>query len=271
MSELGYSVSSVVSDSASSRVYVSGSSELRYLRAIVLTEFGTSYLRSPRLECRMRIVALVGQKGGVGKTTTTMNLAAVTAKHSRVLVVDVDPQRSTTWWAENAGERLPFDFTADVDPGNLSRMRELPYDVIFVDTPGSLDNTTVLSTVLDAADFVILPLNPEPLNTPALARTIRQHIEPRGLDYRVLLNKIDRRRSGQLEDWEQLVDGGLRIPRFSQHVRLAASIADAPLDGKVVTEYSDTRQNANAIFDYTAVAFELAAIWANDTVTVGSN
>jgi chromosome partitioning protein len=218
----------------------------------------------------MRIVALVGQKGGVGKTTSTMNLAAVTSKHSRVLVVDVDPQRSTTWWAENAGERLPFDFAADIDPRNLSRMRELPYDVIFVDTPGSLDNTAVLSTVLDSADFVILPLNPEPLNTPALARTIREHIAPRGIDYRILLSKIDRRRGGQLEDWEKLVDEGLKLLRFKQHVRLSASIADAPLDGKVVTQYSDTRSHAAAIFDYNAVALELTSIWANTLTNVGS-
>jgi chromosome partitioning protein len=218
----------------------------------------------------MRIVALVGQKGGVGKTTTTMNLAAVMAKHSRVLVVDVDPQRSTTWWAENAGEKLPFDFAADVDPTNLKRLRELPYDTIFVDTPGSLEDTTVLSAVLDAADFVILPLNPEPLNTPAMVRTVRQHIAPRNLQHRVLLSKIDRRRPGQLEDWEQLVDNGLKLPRFKHYIRLYAAHADAPLEGKVVTQYADTRQNANAIFDYTHVAMELISLWANNTDKAGS-
>ena len=210
----------------------------------------------------MQIVALVGQKGGVGKTTTTMNLAAVMAKHFNVLVVDVDPQGSTTWWAENAGDKLPFDFAADVDPMNLQRLRELPFDAIFIDTPGSLEDTKVLSAVLDNADFVILPLNPEPLNTPAMVRTIRQHIAPRGLPYRVLLSKIDRRRTGQLEDWEALVDDGLKLPRFKQYVRLYAAHSDAPLEGRVVTQYPDTRSNANAIFDYTHVAMELMAMWA---------
>lgn len=219
----------------------------------------------------MRIVALVGQKGGVGKTTTTMNLAAVMAKHKRVLVVDVDPQRSTTWWAENAGERLPFDFAADINPANLSRLRELPYDAIFVDTPGSLEDTTVLDAVLDVADFVILPLNPEPLNTPAMVRTIKQHIAPRNLNFRVLLSKIDRRRTGQLEDWEALVDDGLKLPRFRQYIRLYAAHADAPLDGRVVTQYADTRQNANAIFDYTHVTMELIAIWSNEPEKIGAS
>jgi len=204
------------------------------------------------------------QKGGPGKSTTVMNLAAVTAKGgSRVLVVDADPQGSTTWWAENGGEGLPFDFAPDVDPRNLSRLRELPYDVVFVDTPGNLEATATLAAVLDAADFVILPLSPDPLNVPPLTRTVKALIEPRNLDYRVLINNIDRRRGeAHLEEWEGLVDS-LQLPRFKNHVRRSASITDSPLTGKVVTDYTDTRANRAAIFDYNAVALELQSIWAN--------
>lgn len=213
----------------------------------------------------MRIVPIAMQKGGPGKTTTTMNLAAVTAKGgSRTLVVDSDPQGSTTWWAENGGEHLPFDFAPDVDPRNLSRLRELPYDVVFVDTPGNLEATATLAAVLDVADFVVLPFSPEYLNVPPLTKTVKSLIEPRGLDYRVLLNNIDRRRGeAHLEEWEGLLDG-LKLPRFRNHVRKSVSITDAPFAGKVVTDYSDTRANRAAIFDYNAVALELASIWANE-------
>lgn len=219
----------------------------------------------------MRIVAVAGQKGGIGKTTSVMNLSAVLAKGgNRVLVVDADGQRSTTWWAGNGGADLPFDFAPDVDPNNLARLRELPYDLVFVDTPGNLEATATLSAVLDSADFVILPLAPEPLAIQPLVRTVKSLVEPRSLDYRVLLNNIDRRRGdAHLEDWENIVDN-LGLPRFKNHVRKSASVTDAPVNGRVVTDYTDTRQNRAAIFDYNSVALELQSIWANAPVQAGA-
>ncbi|WP_434156869.1 ParA family protein [Clavibacter michiganensis] len=76
----------------------------------------------------MRIVAVVQQKGGVGKTTIAVNLAAVTAEHSRVLVVDADHvQHSATDWAEaseaEGATAWPFDFTDDARPEVLSQLR----------------------------------------------------------------------------------------------------------------------------------------------------
>ncbi|MFD1722410.1 AAA family ATPase [Amnibacterium endophyticum] len=217
-----------------------------------------------------RLIPVAGQKGGVGKTTTAMSLAAVTARSSRVLLVDVDPQQSATWWAERADEDLPFDFTNETDPGNLTRLRELPYDVIFIDTPGSLEGRDVLAAVLDAADFAILPTEPSPLSIAPLMRTISDVVRPRGVEYRVLLNKVDPRVPQDATDAEALLDGS-GVDRFQTVVRNYKIHAMSPLEGKVVTQYSDSRIAAKAVDDYQRVALEMFAIWAHRSpVTVGA-
>src|SRR3954452_20217521 len=129
----------------------------------------------------MQVIAVVDEKGGVGKTTTAMSLAAICAEASRTLVVDVDPQGSASWWAENAGERLPFDFTAEKDPAVLRTIREgaaESYDVVIVDTPGSLEGAQILATVLATTDYVIVPTEPAALAVVPLIRTVRTLIAP---------------------------------------------------------------------------------------------
>jgi cellulose biosynthesis protein BcsQ len=68
-----------------------------------------------RLDRPMTTVALVGNKGGAGKTTLCVNLASALHRHGSTVVLDSDPQRSTVQWramgADNglAEDRLFFE------------------------------------------------------------------------------------------------------------------------------------------------------------------
>jgi chromosome partitioning protein len=180
-----------------------------------------------------------------------------------VLAVDVDPQQSTSWWASTAGESLPFDFAADTDVANLARLRDLPYDTIFVDTPGNLTDSDILVSVLAVADFVIVPTEPEALCVPPMLRTIQSLVIPSRTEFRVLLSKIDMRAAGQLEDAERLLDD-LELPRFRRAIRRYKIHADAPIEGLVVTNYAASKQSGKAVDDYRTAALELMSLWANN-------
>jgi chromosome partitioning protein len=182
-----------------------------------------------------------------------------------VLVVDVDKQQSTVWWAENVRDRLPFDFVGNQSPRLLARVRELhaDYDFVLVDTPGSLEDTAVLETVLDAADYVVVPLTPEPLAVQPTMRTIDRLIVPRRVRYGVLLNRIDTRIPTQLHTWQDLLDSTWGVPRFDAFLRQYKVQADAPVLGQLVTSLPDNRRTAGAIADVTQVGFEMSAQFAN--------
>src|SRR3546814_14797215 len=94
-----------------------------------------------------------------------MQLAAPLALRLRMFLCDVYPQQSAAGWAENAGVDLPFNYAAIPAYEDVVRLRGLGarYDIVIADTPGSLEDTRTLETVLGLADFAIVPLPPEPL------------------------------------------------------------------------------------------------------------
>lgn len=108
-------------------------------------------------------IAVVNTKGGVGKTTTAVYLAAVASKDGlTVELLDADPQGSATSWADIAaegGSGLPFL----VAPANkITLGRPSSADLTVIDTPpGAAD---IIQAAIDAADVVIVPTAPSGLD-----------------------------------------------------------------------------------------------------------
>jgi chromosome partitioning protein len=201
----------------------------------------------------MRILAIVNGKGGVGKTTTAVNLAAILAETQRVLLVDADPQASATWWVER-GE-MPFDLAQEHDPKLLSQLRRVKdYETVVVDTRPAL-RSEGLDAVLKAADYVILPTPPAPMDLTALMETIRQAVRPVGVTYRVLLTRVDPRSLNEaLEALAVLASGG--TPAFHAFVRAYKAHERAALDGQPISRWRGLNAR-EAEADYRRVTDEL--------------
>ena len=214
---------------------------------------------SPITEARIAspwIVALPNQKGGVGKTTIALALAAVTADaNGRALVVDVDPQSSSA----DIASRMPdpgFDFTHEMDPGTLVRLRELrSYNMVLIDCPGSLEGGQILAAVLAVADFAVIPFVNDPLAVRPTVRTAR-FVGERGVPYKVLLNNVDPRLGADeiRAAWELLDSGGMA--RFRCAVRAYRAYSTALASKQTVIQYRG-RYAANVREDVKRVHTEL--------------
>lgn len=187
----------------------------------------------------MKIISIVNGKGGVAKTTSSVNLAAAIAqkknKRKRVLLIDTDPQVSATWWVNN--QSWAFDLAQETNPQLLSKLRSIQeYDIGICDTPPSLKDVA-LAAVIEASDFVILPCPPSPLDLAALIETINTSIKPLKVPYRVLLTKVDPRRLNNAVDSQS----GLRkadISCFNCMIRAYAAHESAALERKTIYQYA---------------------------------
>jgi chromosome partitioning protein len=107
------------------------------------------------------ILAVVNQKGGAGKTTIALNLAAaLAADGERVLLVDADPQQTAQDWAAIRQTALPFQVIGLAKP---VLHRDLPtlaadYDHVIID--GAPRNYEVARSAIAAADVVLIPVQP---------------------------------------------------------------------------------------------------------------
>jgi chromosome partitioning protein len=188
------------------------------------------------------IVALLNQKGGVGKTTLALHLAGVWATQgARVLVVDADPQGSALDWSEQRGrEGLARLFTVVGLARDLLH-RELPdiasgYDRVVIDGPPRV--TGIARSALLAADLVLIPATPSPFDGWASAEMIRLLGEARvyrpDLRARLLLNRVAARTVIAREVAEMLAehDPPALISRVGQRI----AFADTARSGRLVQE-----------------------------------
>jgi chromosome partitioning protein len=112
-----------------------------------------------------KIILITHQKGGVGKSTLTFNLAQNIASNAKVAVLDFDLQGSL-----NQIKELVTDFKIIPYQDKLESISELDYDFIFIDTPPYLSNH--LPKLISIANLIIVPTKAGILDLLAIKSTL---------------------------------------------------------------------------------------------------
>jgi chromosome partitioning protein len=125
-----------------------------------------------REEVNMQTIAIVSQKGGAGKTTLAIHLAALAATRAVTLIIDTDPQATASRWSQWRGDADPevIDCGApSLLAGKLAKAAELGAELVVIDTPPHADAMARAAARL--ADLILIPCRPRAFDLAALDAT----------------------------------------------------------------------------------------------------
>jgi chromosome partitioning protein len=213
-----------------------------------------------------KVVTVVNQKGGLGKTTLTMQLAGTWAKRGvKVLVVDADSQGTATRWSSSAPEDTPFSAAViGLSAAGNKVHREVAkftddYALIMIDCPPAVESPVPQSALLIAA-LALVPIIPSPPDLWA-AVGIRQLIETlntinKDLQARLVINNLEPRTSLAKEALDILPELG--IPLLKTILHHCTAYRQSAVFGGMVHHLG--RKATPAIKEIEALADEVLAI-----------
>jgi chromosome partitioning protein len=186
-----------------------------------------------------RVITIAQQKGGAGKTTLAAHLAIAWAREGRsVALLDIDPQGSLAAWHRLRGDRFGtgktgLDFAAITGwrtEAEVAR-RARDHDIVVIDSPPHAETEARLA--IRAADLVVLPVQPSPMDVWATRPTLDLAAQEK-VPVLLVLNRVPPRANLVEAMLAKLGELGAEIAeaRVGNRIALATSL----LEGRGITE-----------------------------------
>jgi chromosome partitioning protein len=195
---------------------------------------------------RTYVAAVLSQKGGAGKTTTTLDLAvaAVLAGKTSV-VIDLDPQASAAGWRDTREAEDPVVVASPASrlQHALKAAGQGGADFVFIDTAPH-DSDAALAAA-EAADIILIPCRPGILDLRAISTTVRAVKLSGKLAY-IILNAMTPRAPNLLADVRAAV-AVHKLPIAPVILHQRAAYAHALTLGKTAQEYEPEGKAAEEI------------------------
>ena len=192
------------------------------------------------------IIAITAFKGGVGKTTTAIHLAAYFQQKAPTLLIDADRNRSALVWSKD--ERLPFTVASQAGSPKLVKK----YEHIVIDMKARPENEE-LQDLVAGSDLVIIPTTPNHLDLDATVKAV-DILESLKANYKILLTQVDSRTINGRKAKQFLTE--TKFPLFKAEIPKLVAFERAPMRGVIVKDYSDPRSRT-AWASYEAVGREI--------------
>ena len=179
-------------------------------------------------------IAVASYKGGVGKTTTAVHVAAYLNTIAPTLLLDGDRTRNATEWSLR-GDGFPFT-VADVASA-MKLAGKFKHSV--VDT-GQQPTEKDLKALAEGCDLLIIPAVPLALDTAGLRQTIEALQRMNENRYRVLITKAPPPPETEAQQLKALLDE-LKVPVFKNMVPRLKAFSKASASGCIVDKADDSR------------------------------
>ena len=196
----------------------------------------------------MRVIALLNEKGGSGKSTVALNLAcALHRRGRRVVLIDADPQGTARDWREAspADVDLPPVVVLDRPELLLSSIKTIAADVAIVDTPAKAERMS--ANVVRIAHVAIIPVQPSNADLWASAAAVKLIQSKRDVGGEIEAAFLATRVSGSTNLSKEILKGDWNeygIDMLNQAVSNRVSYAQSLSDGVSVYETRDGQAKA---------------------------